>query len=342
MLYEIIFQSVIDLSFTMFEPSAWDEEEGPKLSALTYSQVQSKNNVGVINSKKDDCGKKASTKKRKKSDSKTTKEKSKRVFEDVMDATTQEISKISSVLQDQHRNALREVDKIMNSPSASKCLMDSDSDDCDGEDAPKKKNGKKRMTRKASEGALQKQFSNAKELFVEASGKIQRAMSTSVIPSKTENESGKHKKSVFKENVEAKGAESSESNDATNNGNILTKGIKFSSQDAFLKFVGKGGKNKRGKKRKPDTTGDEVRGTDNDGYRETPTKQSVVTLEEEDNVFEDKADEALEEEPPVPPPRKKKATHSSNGSSRADPLGINMDKLREVLKDQEISVEGDY
>jgi len=244
----------------MFEPSAWDEEEGPKLSALTYSQVQSKNTDSVINSKKDDCGKKASTKKRKKSDGKTTKEKSKRVFEDVMDATTQEISKISSVLQDQHRNALREVDKIMNSPSASKCLMDSDSEDDDGENAHKKKNGKKKMTRKASEGALQKQFSNAKELFVEASGKIQRAMSTSVIPS-------------IKENVEVKGAESSESNDATNKGNILTKGIKFSSQDAFLKFVGKSGKNKRGKKRKPDTTVDEVRGTDNDGYRETPTKK---------------------------------------------------------------------
>merc|ERR1711874_574273 len=105
-------------------------------------------------------------------------EKSKKVFDGVIDATASEMSKISSAIQDRRRNTLREVDKMINSPGATKCLMDSDNDDDD--EAPKRKKANKKMTRKGSEGSLQKQFSHAKGLFVEASGKIQRAMSTSV------------------------------------------------------------------------------------------------------------------------------------------------------------------
>jgi len=86
-------------------------------------------------------------------------------------------------------------------------------------------------------------------------------------------------------------------------GQLLSLGEKFSSQDAFLRFIGLPGKGKRGNKRS----------------RSEVEKTEQEDRGEEDDI-KDKSIEEIDSPPPLPPPRKKRKEG-----------GLDISKLREVL-----------
>merc|ERR1712059_13451 len=85
-------------------------------------------------------------------------------------------------------------------------------------------------------------------------------------------------------------------------GHLLSRGLKFSSQTAFLRFAGLPGKRKRGKKRsKEDTDLDDVTNNFVVGYDESNTQ---IDVEVEGKTTVDTKNNTSP--PPIPPPRKKK------------------------------------
>jgi len=282
----------------MFESEPWEDFEGPKLSALTYAQVQSTSSGIVENGKENEKNlvneqKKMNTQKKKKKknlDIAHPKSSVKNVSKLVRDATTTEMSKISSGIKSQDRAMMQTADKLMNSPGATRLLMD----DSEDETPNFKVVNKRKMERKGSDSSLKNKFTSAKGLFVEAGEKLQRAMTSSVFSVKETIEKNDYDQMEKKTQMEEK----------TNTNNILTKGIKFASQDAFMKFMNQTTKkNKRAKKRKNDDA-EELSGSDNCGYQKTPKKSNAET--QEDQVTEENSDPVAEEIPPMPMPRAKK------------------------------------
>jgi len=249
----------------LFTLTEWGEEEeggstekgsaaDPKLSALTWGAVQTEKDI----KKKIDGDDKTA---RDASNSVTQKKKKKRRLTGDAESSTakgtslaKKAEKLSAKLG--HSLAVStayKLDKFVNSPSATKTLLDPD--DMEG-------------PRQSSGQVLDKLVKTAKNVS-EAGRELGRSVSSSMIEGKR--------------------------------GNLLTLGEKFSSQEAFLRFIGLPAKGKRGKKR----------------LREGEEEMTDELAKNENAPIDIVKDE---ETPPIPPPRKKKREG-----------GVDISKLREVL-----------
>lgn len=228
----------------MFEAGDWaDEAAQPHLSALSLALVQSQ-----------------PEKTKAKSDSK--KEKKHR-----------EKSKVSNKPSLAKRLAVsldNELDRLVNSPSATKRLLDEDSEEEDDKDVVKSKNIKNNKKERVSS-----KIKSTAAAVTEVGKKIGRSLSDSSIREP---------------------------------GYLLKLGEKFSSQEAFMRFVGLPGKKSKGLKRQ---------------RVESELEQTTEPTNEDasqDDLKKENSEGEKENVLPLPPPRKKR---------KGDCLDVN--KLRDML-----------
>lgn len=337
------------------------------LSALTYSQVQSKKEDAVKaaetlylkeaskkskkknkkkNLSKDDkvkdepssnkenknkedtqsneSGAKGKTKKKKKSNDSLEDGKS----EDTISkkaGSQSKLSQLSSAIKGQQRLGVMTADRLINSPGATKHLMGSDSEDASS--PVLKTSSKKKKNKNSSDNSSRTRLNSAKDKIVEAGAKLQRALSSS--------------SNVVDDDYD----EVDQNEDEGNTDSILTKGIKFSSQNAFMRFVGH---NKKAKKRK---VADELDGSDNNGFEDTSVKESNDSPEKtqesptkkakKDNLesISTESDSSAQSPSKKGKREKKNKTESSpstdtpiSPSSALNGSGIDLAKLRQVLE----------
>ena len=267
----------------MFEAGAWDDgdlAQQPQLSALSWAMAQSqpsKPAQGEEDTVTVKSGKKKKSKKAKQSmepdsnDVNKSSEKQKRT----------KPPKISTITKRMALSVENGLDKLINSPSATKKLLDDDDeedsgDENDGIKGPKEKKGQKKKNKIAGK------IKSTAVLMSDAGKKIGRSLSDSSLREP---------------------------------GYLIKMGEKFSSQEAFLRFMGLPGKSKKGKKRQRiETEVDNV----ND------SKVSIKDDDEKENSGYGESNSDV----PVPPPRKKRKGE-----------GLDVDKIRDLLsKDNQSSV----
>jgi len=241
----------------MFETETWDDNgDQPHVSALTWAVSKSQSEQKQKKQKK-----KKSKEKQKLSEEQT-------LVDNSMGEEKGHMKKSKKLKTKARRLALsveNELDRMMNSPQATKKLLDSDEEDeeiCD-----KKLNKKKQVVEKLKSTA---------SVVTEAGKKIGRSLSDSSIKDP---------------------------------GYLLKLGEKFSSEGAFLRFVGLPGKIKKSKKRQRNESEADDDST-NIGAEKNNIPSDVVDGSE--NEKENKA------ESPTAPPRKKRK-------------GLDKDKLKDIL-----------
>ena len=240
----------------MFEAGDWaDEDAEPHLSALSLALVQSQ----TVASKPAKQKAKSDSKKEKKNGEKSEKGKS---------AKKPSLAKRLAVSVD------NELDRMVNSPSATKRLLCDNSEEEDDEDGVQSKNQKKKNKLKVS-GKIK----STAAVVTEVGKKIGRSLSDSSI---------------------------------RESGYLLKLGEKFSSQDAFLRFVGLPGKKNKGLKRQRVESEPE----------QTPDPKAEETSQVKSK--EEKSEGEKENVLPLPPPRKKR---------KGDGLDVN--KLRDMLAQED-------
>ena len=267
----------------MFEAGAWDDgdlAQQPQLSALSWAMAQSqpsKPAQGEEDTVTVKSGKKKKSKKAKQSmeldsnDVNNSSEKQKRT----------KPPKISTITKRMALSVENGLDKLINSPSATKKLLDDDDDDDSGDEndgikGPKEKKGQKKKNKIAGK------IKSTAVLMSDAGKKIGRSLSDSSLREP---------------------------------GYLIKMGEKFSSQEAFLRFMGLPGKSKKGKKRQRiETEVDNV-------------NDSEVNIKDDDEK-ENSGNGESNGDVPVPPPRKKRKGE-----------GLDVDKIRDLLsKDNQSSV----
>ena len=243
----------------MFEAGDWaDEDAEPHLSALSLALVQSQ----TVASKPAKQKAKSDSKKEKKNREKSEKGKS---------AKKPSLAKRLAVSVD------NELDRMVNSPSATKRLLCDNSEEEDDEDGVQSKNHKKKNKLKVSD-----KIKSTAAVVTEVGKKIGRSLSDSSI---------------------------------RESGYLLKLGEKFSSQDAFLRFVGLPGKKNKGLKRQRVESEPE----------QTPDPKSEETsVDKSEDIQEEKSEGEKENVLPLPPPRKKR---------KGDGLDVN--KLRDMLAQED-------
>lgn len=299
----------------LFEQPGWEEEEGaggaPQLSALTWAAVQAQGDKKRRKKSKDSKVTSESKSNLKASDklpSEESKKEKKQKKSKVSKASSESKSDISisdSVSCDEPKKkkklkkskttdaesgeaadslakkagklsaklghslavtAAYKLDKFANSPSATKALLDNDSSVVEPKQAGQ---------------VVDKLVATARKVG-KAGKQLGRTLSGSSV--------------VEEEGVEGGGG----------GGNLLGLGERFSSHEAFLRFIGLPGKGKRGNKRsrsEVEENTEEHDGTENDAFNgECDVKEGSVSP------------------PPIPPPRKKRKEG-----------GLDISKLREVL-----------
>ena len=235
----------------MFEAGDWaDEGAQPHLSALSLALLQSQTETAK------------SAKHKAKSDSK----KDKKNREKSKSAKKPSLAKRLAVSVD------NELDRMVNSPSATKRLLDDDSEEEDVEDGARNKELKKKSKRKVSD-----KIKTTAAVVGEVGKKIGRSLSDSSI---------------------------------RESGYLLKLGEKFSSQEAFMRFVGLPGKKNKGLKRQRVESEPE----------QTPEPTTEATTPDKSEIVQDKSEGEKENVLPIPPPRKKR---------KGDGLDVN--KLRDLL-----------
>ena len=240
----------------MFEAGDWaDEDAEPHLSALSLALVQSQ----TLASKPAKQKAKSDSKKEKKNREKSEKGKS---------AKKPSLAKRLAVSVD------NELDRMVNSPSATKRLLCDNSEEEDDEDGVQSKNHKKKNKLKVSD-----KIKSTAAVVTEVGKKIGRSLSDSSI---------------------------------RESGYLLKLGEKFSSQDAFLRFVGLPGKKNKGLKRQRVESEPE----------QTPDPKAEETSQVKSK--EEKSEGEKENVLPLPPPRKKR---------KGDGLDVN--KLRDMLAQED-------
>ena len=240
----------------MFEAGDWaDEDAEPHLSALSLALVQSQ----TVASKPAKQKAKSDSKKEKKNREKSEKGKS---------AKKPSLAKRLAVSVD------NELDRMVNSPSATKRLLCDNSEEEDDEDGVQSKNHKKKNKLKVSD-----KIKSTAAVVTEVGKKIGRSLSDSSI---------------------------------RESGYLLKLGEKFSSQDAFLRFVGLPGKKNKGLKRQRVESEPE----------QTPDPKAEETSQVKSK--EEKSEGEKENVLPLPPPRKKR---------KGDGLDVN--KLRDMLAQED-------
>lgn len=239
----------------MFEAGDWDEaEDQPQLSALSWALAQSQPKQG-------NSVEKTSSKKKKKS---------KKEFKENEVEKPQQIQNVAKRLV---KSVEKELDKVVNSPTATRNLLDDndDSDDNDDDGDGRKSKKKKRK--------LVEKVKTTTEIIADAGKKIGRSLSDSSLKDP---------------------------------GYLLKLGEKFSSTDAFLRFVGLPGKSKKGLKRQ--RQGSEINSDETSSSpKEELTVNEGLTSENE-----------KENDVPDPPPRKKRKGNS-----------LDLAKVREILSKEE-------
>ena len=240
----------------MFEAGDWaDEDAEPHLSALSLALVQSQTKASKTAKQKA----KSDSKKEKKNGEKSEKGKS---------AKKPSLAKRLAVSVD------NELDRMVNSPSATKRLLCDNSEEEDDEDGVQSKNQKKKNKVKVSD-----KIKSTAAVVTEVGKKIGRSLSDSSI---------------------------------RESGYLLKLGEKFSSQDAFLRFVGLPGKKNKGLKRQRVESEPE----------QTPDPKAEETSQVKSK--EEKSEGEKENVLPLPPPRKKR---------KGDGLDVN--KLRDMLAQED-------
>ena len=240
----------------MFEAGDWaDEDAEPHLSALSLALVQSQTKASKPAKQKA----KSDSKKEKKNREKSEKGKS---------AKKPSLAKRLAVSVD------NELDRMVNSPSATKRLLCDNSEEEDDEDGVQSKNQKKKNKLKVSD-----KIKSTAAVVTEVGKKIGRSLSDSSI---------------------------------RESGYLLKLGEKFSSQDAFLRFVGLPGKKNKGLKRQRVESEQE----------QTPDPKAEETSQVKSK--EEKSEGEKENVLPLPPPRKKR---------KGDGLDVN--KLRDMLAQED-------
>ena len=155
----------------MFEEAAWEDFEGPKLSALAFNQVvqeKEKKGAGGVTDDHFKKGKKKTmgvlTKSARKLDQLAT-------------------SKLGSLAaHTKQRLVMEGVDKVKNSPGFTRRLIggDSDSDYSDPDDCPgkrQKNGGAKSKGSKKAKSSISKQVTEARAALSEAGATIKRSLS---------------------------------------------------------------------------------------------------------------------------------------------------------------------
>eukprot|EP00088_Acartia_fossae_P066090 TRINITY_DN81726_c0_g1_i1.p1 TRINITY_DN81726_c0_g1~~TRINITY_DN81726_c0_g1_i1.p1 ORF type:complete len:484 (+),score=98.49 TRINITY_DN81726_c0_g1_i1:80-1453(+) len=167
------------------------------------------------------------------------------------------------------RLVLHSLDKVLNSPSGTRALLTSDVSDMENSPNinPEKNAESKRKT-------LKKKLQAVGDQVKENGANIKKSLMTTI-----------SEKSL------GRGQEGTQSvEDKSSGGELLKTGIKFTSQDAFLRFINMPAKARRSKKRKHDSEVENEeelsQGSDN------PSFEASMSLEQTP--------------PPIPPPRKKK------------------------------------
>ena len=242
----------------MFETGAWDDDPSgaPAVSALSWAVAQSQH-------------------KHDKSDNPEQRDKS--------DPTNKKSKKLKTKAKRLAISVENEYDKYVNSPSATKKLIDTDDDDETDEVFSKKKKKKKaaKLVNKLKSSATS--VSDAvSDAVTDATKKIGRSLSDSSI---------------------------------RDPGYLLKLGEKFSSETAFLRFIGLPGK-KKGVKRSHDDS------VDTNSKSESGDVEANLSGLSSDNDKEN-------DEAPIAPPRKK-----AKGSS------LNIDKIRDMLKTEDTGSSG--
>ena len=239
----------------MFEAGDWaDEDAEPHLSALSLALVQSQTASKPAKQKA-----KSDSKKEKKNREKSEKGKS---------VKKPSLAKRLAVSVD------NELDRMVNSPSATKRLLCDNSEEEEDEDGVQSKNHKKKNKLKVSD-----KIKSTAAVVTEVGKKIGRSLSDSSI---------------------------------RESGYLLKLGEKFSSQDAFLRFVGLPGKKNKGLKRQRVESEPE----------QTPDPKAEETSQVKSK--EEKSEGEKENVLPLPPPRKKR---------KGDGLDVN--KLRDMLAQED-------
>ena len=237
----------------MFEAGDWaDEGAQPHLSALSLALLQSQ----------------TETAKPAKHKAKSESKKDKKNREKSKSAKKPSLAKRLAVSVD------HELDRMVNSPSATKRLLDDNSEEEDIEDGARSKDIKKK-----NKGKVSDKIKSTAAVVGEVGKKIGRSLSDSSI---------------------------------RESGYLLKLGEKFSSQEAFMRFVGLPGKKNKGLKRQrvesePEQTPE-------------PTTEDTSLHKAENVQDKDKSEGEKENVLPIPPPRKKR---------KGDGLDVN--KLRDLL-----------
>ena len=240
----------------MFEAGDWDEagEDQPQLSALSWALAQSQPKQGN-------------------SVEKTSSKKKKKYKKEFKENEVEKPQQIQNVAKRLVKSVEKELDKVVNSPTATRNLLDDndDSDDNDDDGDGRKSKKKKRK--------LVEKVKTTTEIIADAGKKIGRSLSDSSLKDP---------------------------------GYLLKLGEKFSSTDAFLRFVGLPGKSKKGLKRQ--RQGSEINSDETSSSpKEELTVNEGLTSENE-----------KENDVPDPPPRKKRKGNS-----------LDLAKVREILSKEE-------
>ena len=249
------------LKIVMFEAGDWDEAgtDQPQLSALSWALAQSQ-------PKQEKSVEKSSSKKKKKKARKESKE-----------SEVEKPPKTQNIAKRLAKSVEKELDKAVNSPTATRNLLDDgdDSDDDDDDESAVRKSKKKKRK-------LAEKMKTTTEIITDVGKKIGRSLSDSSLKDP---------------------------------GYLLKIGEKFSSQDAFLRFIGLPGKTKKGiKRQRPNSEIDDADETDSIKNKDPEDKQNEGFTSENEK----------ENDAPDPPPRKKRKGN-----------GLDLAKVREILSKEE-------